>query len=224
MRLAKALIPSLILSLLLAASAAMPAMAQSSPANWEVYGGLTHQRITATVYVDDDQVSKAVGPDLGWHVGGRYWLNPRLAIGAMIDGIGSTWESSTDAVGLSTESTSAVTGIVATADYLAVAGENWRGLLQVGIGAYTPKMSFKMEDPADSMEMEIEAKSGLGFLIGGQFSAIITERLSLDARGNYRWFSSEVKRFTVDGTPIPVDDTKYDINSWAVGIGLTYRF
>lgn len=217
------LVKALVLSAILTASAALPALANVSPGDWELYGGLTHQRITAAVTVDGEQVSESSGPDLGWHLGSRYWFHPKFAVGVKVDGLGSTTESST--TGLTTESTGTVLGLAVTADYLALSGENWRGLVQVGVGSYLPQSVFKMaDDLGNELEMEVEAEAGLGFLIGGQFSTDITERLSLDATANYRWFSSEVKNFVIDGEPIAIDDSEFELNSWGVGVGVTYRF
>lgn len=221
MQLAKAL----IFSLALAASAVVPAMAQDAASGWEAYGGLTRHSINATVHVDGDEVSESSGADVGWQGGGRYWLSPNFAVGVMIDSVGSTMKTTMNYLDLSAESTSAVTGILATADYLAAAGENWRGLLQVGVGSYTPKAKFKIGDSlGNETEIEVEGKSTLGFLIGGQLNAGITERLSLDATISYRWLSTEVEDVNVDGTAVPVGDMEYDVNSWAAGIGFTYRF
>src|SRR5690606_41481810 len=75
------LVKALVLSAILTASAALPALANVSPRDWELYGGLTHQRITAAATVHGEQVSESSGPGRRGRPGRRYWFHPQFAVG-----------------------------------------------------------------------------------------------------------------------------------------------
>lgn len=199
----------IVLAFTLLAVAAWPSMVQAADSKFEFYGGVTRNTINLKFSGDGLPSLDLSTSGVGWHVGGRYWFNDRFAAGLMVDSFGH--KASTEVSGVSIEDEISATGYLAVVDYQVAAQDNWRALLEAGVGSYSGRAKSPL------LTDELKTKSAVGFLVGARLDAELTEHLSLEAVVNYRSFSADL-----DKPSIPY--TKVDANGFAIGVGLVYSF
>src|SRR5690606_21675691 len=168
----------IVLAFTLLAVAAWPSMVQAADSKFEFYGGVTRNTINLKFSGDGlpslDQSTSGVG----WHVGGRYWFNDRFAAGLMVDSFGR--KASTEVSGVSIEDEISATGYLAVVDYQVAAQDNWRALLEAGIGSYSGRAKLTQTEDKLTQTDEEKTKSAVGFLVGARLDAELTEHLSLE--------------------------------------------
>lgn len=200
----------IVLAFTLLAVAAWPSMVQAADSKFEFYGGVTRNTINLKFSGGGSPSLDQSTSGVGWHVGGRYWFNDRFAAGLMVDSFGLK-ASAEGSGGSKEEAEISATGYLAVVDYQVAAQDNWRALLEAGVGSYSGRAKSTLPDD------ELKTKSAVGFLVGARLDAELTEHLSLEAVVNYRSFSADLDK---PSTP----DTKVDANGFAIGVGLVYSF
>ncbi|OUM97842.1 MAG: hypothetical protein BAA04_03350 [Firmicutes bacterium ZCTH02-B6] len=204
----------IVLAVTLLAVAAWPSMVQAADSKFEFYGGVTHNTINLKYSGGESPSLDQSTSGVGWHVGGRYWFNDRFAAGLMVDSFGFKFSNEYSGVPKE-ESEISATGYLAVVDYQVAAQDNWRALLEAGVGSYSGRTNKVV------LLDEQKIKSAVGFLVGARLDAELTEHLSLEAVVNYRSFSADLDK---PSTPYPDPYTKVDANGFAIGVGLVYSF
>lgn len=229
-----------LLVLLLLLSTAMPALAHS-PGEYELYGGLSRHTITqeSPLFGHYSAEIKTKGPGNGWYVGGRYWFNDKWAGGLMYERIEtgrSTVKTFSGSSGLEVNlaSSTAVSGVLLTGAYEIATGDNWNALVQLGVGSYnvdkTLEFGLKSSIIDFSHETDLDIASSIGYTISGQFSTFFNEQTSLDVIASYLTLSTKVKKpddevYLAEALSNSAEENlDVSVNSWSIGVGVTYHF
>lgn len=192
-----------VLALVLALAAFGPT-ADAADGKFELYGHISHAQISATIKHAGGGEEKLSSPGYGIQIGGRYWLRDSFAVGLAAD-----WVQDRATSAGQTLFDYHQTGFLATLSYKFAETDRMALLGTAGVGPFTSKVQSDMAADKD------EFPSTIGFLVGLDLRAKITDRASLTGQLGYRTVGFKESKTT---------GNKINVNAFTLGVGLAYNF
>ena len=179
--------------------------------NMKTVGGVTYNTFDGTWFLDGEEAGDNfedtdLESGFGFYVGGQYWLSDQIGIEAGYDVAKSSdddFEGSEVDINLSGPYGK---GVYKVNEMISLNG---------GLAYY----SFTMDQSYQWYNVEWKG-NGIGFLLGGEMTYPISDKISLIGSGNYRLANIDIDKYKEQD----VEDTELNMSGLSLRAGISYNF